>query len=127
MGGLGGRLGGGVGGGVGVGLQRGLQTGYGRGLAVKLRSGGQVWSRSGSVFSPNLIFFELDSEVGRLVYFAFRVIFYGPFIPHKVRPGHFHPCHHRLFDPEVSPPIFQVGVSYSSEKPTWIKEALRCI
>ena len=45
--------GGGLGGGVGLqnglqrGLQRGLQTGYGRGLAVKLRSG-KVQVRSGT-------------------------------------------------------------------------------
>ena len=54
------------GGGLQRGLQRGLQTGYGRGLAVKLRSGKvQVW------FSLELRFksLELDSKVGRLVYF----------------------------------------------------------
>ena len=51
--GLGGRLEGrlgevgeGPGGGLQRGLQRGLQTGYGRGLAVKLRSG-KVQVRSG--------------------------------------------------------------------------------
>ena len=38
---------GGVGGGLQRGLQRGLLTGYGRGLAVKLRSG-KVQVRSGS-------------------------------------------------------------------------------
>ena len=46
------------------GLQRRLQTGYGRGLAVKLRSGlVQV------LFSlqPKFNSFELNSEVGRLV------------------------------------------------------------
>merc|ERR1719154_839484 len=69
-----------VGGGLQRGLQRGLLTGYGRGLAVKLRSGkvqvrkgpSQVWSRSGPGlvqvwFSLQAKFnsFELDSEVGR--------------------------------------------------------------
>ena len=60
------------------GLQRGLQTGLGRGLAVKLRSGlVQVWSSSG----PGLVqyrlkfnYFELDSEVGRLVIIIIIII-----------------------------------------------------
>ena len=56
-GGLRGRLGGRLG--------DGLQTGHGRGLVVKLMSSsGQVWSRSGSCYSSNLIllsFIELDS------------------------------------------------------------------
>ena len=64
--GLKGGLGGGLDGGVGGGLQRGLLTGYGRGLAVKLRSGKvQVWFS----LQPKFNSFELDSEVGRLVMF----------------------------------------------------------
>ena len=63
-GGLGEGLGGGLGGKFWRGLQRGLQTGYGRGLAVKLRSGlVQVWF----TLQPKFNSFELDSEVGRLV------------------------------------------------------------
>ena len=49
------------------------------------------------------------------------------FIPPWAHSDHFPLCHHHLIDPEVLPPISQVGVSYSFEKPTWIKEALRCI
>ena len=45
---------GGLRGGIQRELQRGLHTGLGRGLAVKLYSG-KVWSRSGSVYSSNLI------------------------------------------------------------------------
>ena len=49
------------------GLQRGLQTGHGRGLVVRLWSGQvqvQVWYRLQLKFNS----FELDSEVGRLVF-----------------------------------------------------------
>ena len=53
-----------LGGGLQRGLQMGPQTGYGRGLAVKVRSGpGQVWFS----LQPKFNSFELDSEVGRLV------------------------------------------------------------
>ena len=68
-GGLEGVLGGGLGGVLGVGLQRGLQrgiqTGYGRGLAVKLRSG-KIQVRFS--LQPKFNSVELDSEVGRLVH-----------------------------------------------------------
>ena len=49
------------------------------------------------------------------------------FIPPWAHSDHFPLCHHHLIDPEVLSPISGVGVSYSFEKPTWIKEALRCI
>ena len=44
----------------------------GLGLVVKL-SLGQIQVRSGSVYRSNLILFELDSEVGRLVLSALNV------------------------------------------------------
>ena len=57
--GLDGGVGGGVRGGLQRGLQRGLITGYGRGLAVKLRSG-EVQVRSGpglDQFTAQIYFF----------------------------------------------------------------------
>ena len=53
-------LGGKLEGRLGVGLQRGLQSGL-------LTGHGKVRSRSGSVYKFNS--FELDSEVGRLVFY----------------------------------------------------------
>ena len=58
-------LGGKLEGRLGVGLQRGLQSGL-------LTGHGKVRSRSGSVYKFNS--FELDSEVGRLV-FSFQLQF----------------------------------------------------
>ena len=68
-GGLGSRLAGGLGGGLQKGHQRGLQTRLGRGLAVRLKSGlVQVWFRSGSVFSLNLILKSLTLKLDNLFY-----------------------------------------------------------
>ena len=78
--GLEGGLEGGLGGGLGGGLQKGLQRGLQQDMEGDLLSNsGQVRSRSGLLqvwfsLQPKFNSVELDSEVGRLVFYLLSIL-----------------------------------------------------